>query len=359
MPIVDMNRITVVGLRRDRDRMLQALARVGAIDIEDVSSMGRPALMAPHALPEGEDSDNIAVGTGSDSPEAQALIRAQEAAARLETLIGLCSRLAPDNKKKKLASRRSMSGAAFIESIEREPEIWAVADAISQLRSQAAAARGQIARMNATADLLHPWAGVPVGLGLDGTRLTRIWLGYVPAGARYDDFAAALTAQIPRIHIGLLNADAATVRLAVVAMREDEERVRTLLKEHSFTAMPVQGESGTPDEILTRIGADRARLETEIESLEAQSVALMAHRPDFEVLYDHYAMEIDRLRSAARLRHTRSAFILSGWIPATLGAETERGLRDRFTVAVEQRAALDGENVQVLLENIPDRKSVV
>ena len=353
MPIVDMNRITVVGLRRDRDQLLQSLARVGAIDIEDVSAMGRPALLAPPLLPEVEGSDNIVPASGADSPEALALVRAQEAAARLEALIALCSRLAPEQKKKKLASRRSMSGADFIESVEREPEIWAAADAIQQLRSQAAAARGQISRMGATADLLQPWAGVPFDLASDGTRLTRVWLGFVPAGARYDDFAAALAAEVPRVHISILHGDAATVRLAVVAMREDEEQVRVILKAHSFTAMPVQGETGTPDEILARIGAERIRLEAEIETLEAQSVVLMARRPDFEVLYDHYAMEIDRLKSAARLRHTRSSFILSGWIPAMLGAETERGLRARFTVAVEQRSPVDGENVPVLVENIP------
>ncbi|HEY5466787.1 MAG TPA: V-type ATP synthase subunit I, partial [Clostridia bacterium] len=94
-------------------------------------------------------------------------------------------------------------------------------------------------------------------------------------------------------------------------------------------------------------------LSDEIDTLEAASVSLAARRADFEILHDYYLMETDRLRSATRLRHTRSAFILSGWVPASMGAEIARGLGERFTVAVELREPNPDEDIPILMENIP------
>lgn len=345
MSIVNMEHITVVGLRRDRDRLLQALAAVGAVDIDDASGLGKP------------ESSEYAVGPlaspGAAPAEVPGTARAEEAVSRLESLIALCGSLAEAPKKRAFASRRRVSAEEYRAVVAREKEIWAFADRLTALRSRISEERARSARTAVSRDLLLPWSGVAVDLSADGTRTARIWLGTLPAGKRYEDFTAELADRIPASHVEVLSSDSAQVRLAVVVLRSAEDEAQALIKAHGITPIPVQGESGRPDGILSRLEAEIASLSDSIAEMESESARLAAIRPDFEVLYDHYLMELERLRAAARLRSTREAFVLSGWIPASLGAETERGLLDRFKVAVERRRPLSGEDVPVMMRNIP------
>ena len=351
MAIVDMERITVVGLRHDRDPMLRALARAGVIDVEDVSGRGDAGLSAGLAEElQPVDSD---LSDPSGNPDAEALERAREAAQRLETMITLCSRIAPETKKKGLSSLRRVSREDVEAVVGHRGEIWAAAEELQHERSAIAADRGQIARLDATVELLTPWSGIPLRLEEEGTARTRIWLGSVPSGQHQEDFETALAASDRKIHIETLAADTGVVRIAVVALREDEDEVRTLLKTTGFVSIPVQGETGTPDEVLTRIIAERRSLEESVAHREARSIEIAGMRPSFEILYDDCLAEIARLESATRLQHTRSTFVLAGWIPAKMSPETVRGLGDRFTVAVETRKPAPDENVPVLMDNVP------
>jgi V/A-type H+-transporting ATPase subunit I len=239
MAIVEMERITVVGLRRDRDPMLRALSRAGVIDIEVVSELrdtGRSAGLAEELMP--------ALPDPSGNPDAEALERAREAAQRLETLISLCSRIAPETKKKGLSSLRRVSREEVEHVTGPRSEIWSAADELQQERSAIAADRGQIARLDATAALLTPWAGIPLRLEEEGTDRTRIWLGTIPSGQQQEDFASAIAANGLKIHIETLAADTGIVRIAVVALREDEDEIRTLLKTTGFVSIPVQVKPG-------------------------------------------------------------------------------------------------------------------
>ncbi len=366
MAIVEMKRVTVVGMRRDRDALLAALARAGVIDVEDLSdaaataNAGAGAVTAAATASAGagaatdaaEDATSPTVPETGDPGQAEQA-RAHETAQRLESLIALSAQIAPEAKKRGLASRRRVSPTQVASAAARREEILADAMELQQVRAAIAADRGQIARLEATASLLEPWAGVPLRLDEDGTRRTRVWPGSIPAGPRFDEFMTQIAAAGPRVHVEVLSQQDGLARLAVVALHEDENAVRPLLKTGGLAPIPVQGERGTPDEVLARLAAERQALRDGIARLEQRARELAARRPDFEILYDLTLADIARLDSAARLRHTRSTFELAGWIPATLADETLRGLRDTYTVAVSVRAPRDDEDVPTLMENIP------
>ena len=73
MPIVDMSRITAVGLKQDRDAILDALTSVGAVDVEDVSNIHPDTEMPIESWEANPDKDGIA--SSPEWAQAQAMHR--------------------------------------------------------------------------------------------------------------------------------------------------------------------------------------------------------------------------------------------------------------------------------------------
>ena len=342
MPIVDMSRITVVGLKKERDDVLDALTVVGAVDLEDVSGPDS----GPDMLPEpGED------GTGRG---VHGLEDAQEVLAQLDHAIQVSNRLVPPAKKKMFASFRSVSADTHKETLARADEILKKAERMEEIRLMRSTLRGQLARVQAAYDLLIPWADIPIDLSVDGTGQTRIHLGSLPSGPRLEHFRDDLTETVQPVHIEPLASDAATARIAVIHLRRDDTAVRRLLKEHGFNPAPSYGTATLPADQLKEAASERQKLEQQVSEQDDEATRLAAaYRDDFEILYDHYLNRVSRLQAAFRLHRTRSTFALSGWVPTRLSPDVVRGLQDRFVVAAETRLPMAGEDYPIMLENVP------
>ncbi len=352
MPIVKMSRFTLAGLLSEREGVLLALQRLGAVQIEDAST---------------QLDAWVAVDDDSTSPPSVAGSRievqtAEGCTARLASLIANTVRALP-KKKSLFTIRRKVRKSVFEEAASREREIWDVVEQLEKSFSRISHLRGQRTRLTAAIDVLEPWRDIPFDLSEDGTDRVRVWVGSMPAGERFDGFRSELAARHAESHVVVLPPFSGAspsskveepVRFLVAVMREEEEDVRSLLKSHAFLQIPAHGEQGTPAEVIARLQAEFAGIETELDESEAACMAMgTASLVDFEILHDLWFMKLEHANANTRLGETGSTFVISGWVPEGLSQKVEQGLHSRFTVAIATRPPMPGEDFPVLLKNHP------
>lgn len=335
MPIVKMDRMTLVGLADDRDAVIDALMHLGAIEVIPQPAAEKPETGEPVSLLE------------------DSLSQTQNSLSRLERAIALAKKIDP-KKKPLFTLRRAVTAEKFSGTAERERQIM---DQVSQLeRNQALLDDLHIRqhRLSATNELITPWIDFDLDLSIQGTEHVRYFLGSLDHAALIGELESVFQEEAPETMILPLDSDInlpGSLRVIIAVWLPRAAIVQSHLRRLSFNPLPLQGESGTPRQIFSHNEAQLAEIADDMERVTSENQVLAASLEDFETLYDNLTIRLDRLQEIARLSSTRSTFWLDGWIPSNLVAAVTDALSSRFTLAAQSRPALPDEEYPVLLKN--------
>ena len=338
MPIVKMDRLTVVGLDKDKDSILDALMRLGALEI-----IGQP--------------EGTLLAAGSNTTDnLDPITQLQSILTRLEKTIELSRKLNTE-KKPMFSSKRQVSSIDFLSISSRETEIMDRVRQIEHNQGQIAELSIQKHRLQSNQLLLEPWQDLEMDLAEQGTEHVRLFLGSFDTPEQLDALTAQLQEDAPETLIRTIADGETGLRCAVATWKPRGNLVLGHLRRFGFNSMPLQGEKGTP---LQQIGQNREQLaviESELEKLAADNLDLASFGHEYETLHDALTIRYDRLQALAGLTGTHSTFWLEGWVPTHLVKEITRGLKERFLVAFDHRPALPGEEYPILFNNNPLVKS--
>lgn len=336
MAIVKMSKLSVVGLASDREAVVDALMRLGAVEMIEQNEFQT----------EGSSMDQ-AVGS-ANMPTLPNL--PANALSRLEMAIHRASLLKPV-KKQMFSGRRRVDSDQFIQVAQREQEIL---DQVSQMEHNLAEIgnlRTQLAVQQNRISLLEPWHSLNMDLAEQGTEHVSVFLGSLHAADQLETLRSQLQQEAPESMIEVLASGQDYLCCAVAVWKPQASVVLSVLHQTGFNAMPMQGESGTPAELLAEAGKQIAVFDGKIALLEQDNRNLAAQAADFELLHDFLLIRSDRLQAAALLSSTYSTFMLQGWVPTHLAAAVMKGLQSAFLVAVESRPAGPDEEYPILLRN--------
>ena len=345
MSIVKMDRITVIGLRQEQTAVIEALMRLGAIDIDEEAGPDRQAALPEQtgvrvvslSVPEPGDADAPA----GDLPQLMA---------RLQQAIAACAKIRP-LKMPFLAKKRSVTAGQFQLVIGSQMSILADLARFEESGSRIAEIDSQLVRLQSTAAMLAPWAGLRLDLSYKRSLKTRSFLGSFKTRHDLESLESILQNEAPESITQVLSEDETGLQVHIITLRIRENLVLAGLRRSNFAFLPVQDESATPRELLDRIRAEQGELLADRERETGRRYAIAGRLVDFEMLHDHLQMQNDKALVLGRLAETGRTFYLKGWIPSNLAASLERSLMQHFTVAVESRPARPDEPFPILLRN--------
>ena len=336
MPIVKMDRMTLVGLVDQREAIIDALMHLGALEI------------IPQGSVEKSDSPD------SLSPLDHSITLTHNSLSRLERAIAL-SKVIDAKKKPMFTLRRSVAADIFHGTAEREQEIL---DQVSQLERNSAMQdelRVRQHRLTSANELLAPWVDFDLNLADQGTENVRFFLGSLDNAALIEELEKIFAEEAPEtIVLPLDGGDSnlpGSLRVIIAVWQPRSTIVQAHLRRLSFNPLPLQGESGTPREIYDHNAAQLVEIGSELDRLTEENTNLAAYLEDYETLFDNLTIRLDKLQEISRLAGTRSTFWLEGWIPAHLSPAVADALSGRFTVAVQSRPAKSDEEYPILLKN--------
>lgn len=294
MAIVEMKKLRLLALKRDRGRILSAFQRLRCVHVAECGDA---------------EAKDFAPAPSARREELETLIaRLDWAIARVsaydpikKSMFALKPELTEDDLIAAQASRADvMDIVARLEEIERT---------FGDLRTRETRERAQIAS-------LAPWKALDAPLeSIGSTAQAYSALVSVPARA-WKTFDAGLKAFGVEPEVEEISRDGAGVNAFVAVHRLDCDALDALVRETGAVQADFPGLRGTPEANvgqlsgrLSRIQEVRARLQGEIEGFGARTQEL-------KLLRDALSLECQQYEASARFLETDSAFLLTGWTPA-------------------------------------------
>lgn len=290
MAIVKMKKLTLLGMRAEREPILRALQTMQCLEVTEL---------------QGETAELIGrVETGHDSSDLQRVKWALDKLAKYDKekkpMFGQYPNIAPEESARVLEQRQDiMALTTRMENIERE---------LSELR-------GQETRIRTSAQQMAPWQGLDASPdALAASHTVMQMAGEVPT-RNLQTLSDALSPYPAIIStVGTLQ-DKSLVYVAV--HHSAKENALPLMEEAEFVRENFsQLGSLTPSEFSAGLQAQEKDIAARREQLAKDTESLALHIPEFKILHDLLSLQISQNHAAGKSAQTATTFLLEGWVPA-------------------------------------------
>ncbi|MFR9191072.1 MAG: V-type ATP synthase subunit I, partial [Anaerotruncus massiliensis (ex Togo et al. 2019)] len=327
MAVLQMQRISICALKKDRKSILETLQRRGVVEISDLALQDSVF----------EKADTSAVRSQFEKD----LSAVNQALEVLDAYSPVKSSLLSS-----LEGRGPLTADEYAAFGERADDVLAQALRLNALSKKIAENRAEVLKLETQLDA-RPSSGLDVPL--------QFW-GRAPGGV-IGSFPEDLSSTR---FIRIAGQADATVNVDLVSHSQDQTCVFIVAR-----ARGGRGRRGaalsfwpasrppSPAERKKLLEAETARANEAIEAARMEIVSRGGDRPDLKLLADYLRLRAEKYDVIGRLMQSRRAFILSGYVTARNARPLSEELSSKFDVAVELTAPGPDEDVPVVLKNNP------
>lgn len=305
MAIVKMKKLQVIAVRDQRDALMQALMRLGCVQVHEPDGML-------------EDPDVAALLR----PERTGLVADRTREGEVFAAVKVLEKYAPE-KKKLLSSRPEVREDEFLDPQARERDL-ALAEKINDWDAQLRRISADESRLRAEIESLRPWEPLDIPLTGAGTKTCGVILASAPADTEMEAVADAVDQVCPEEQIFLVSGDEQQRCFVVVAMRPELDSVAEALRTAGCAQVSFPGEAGTAREGIAAREKQLADMAAQKQELTALVAAEGPNAAALRLTADRLAAEVARDEAVERLRGTDSIVALEGWCPAEDVAKAEK-----------------------------------
>ena len=336
MAVVEMRKLTVIGLNSSRTPFIHELMHLGVVEID--SNEG--AINDEEWMP-----DIFRTSNSADVSRLEADI------SRVSTALEAIGKY--DTAKKTLfPSRIKLDRGDFaklMDSIKTETELNV--DKAVETYKDIADRRTEINRLRGLIAGLKPWETLDIPLEMNETEHALVQLGAAPVKTDTVQMTADVQAAAPSVIVQEVSKDKQQKYYTFICLKEEKEQLLEALRPYNFSAVTLADQKGTATEAMHRYEKEIEKNEKNIAEDEEILKKLVAYREHIEFLYDSLMMRRDRARVVGDMISTEMVFYFDGWMPAKAQPEVEALLKEyEFYYNIEEPDP-DDESVPVLLQN--------
>lgn len=330
MAMLQMQRIFIYALKKDRKPILELLQRRGVVEISDDIA-----------------EDNVFKKT--DVSNARISFDKNISAAR--EAVEILDRYIPE-KKSMLAAlngRKEVRTEEYDTFKEKYVQTVQTANRVLSYYKEIAEAKAEILKLETQAEILTPWMDLDIPLNFSGTKYTKSFIGTLSKEWSLEAIYEALSEFMP-VNVDIISSSKEQTCIFVLCSKDKAEGVYDKLRAIDFSHPSVSADKA-PAEQLALVDKQIAENKTVIKEAEEAIIALAQHREDLLFLQDYDRMRSDKYEVIGQIAQTKNIFVLSGYIPARDVKDLTEDLNKRFQLAIEIESPEDNEEVPVLLKN--------
>ncbi|RCX17486.1 V/A-type H+-transporting ATPase subunit I [Anaerobacterium chartisolvens] len=335
MAVVEMNKISLIGLNKDKDNIIHSLMKMGVCEVigahDKLSSEKWEGLVAADGDMEGVgslDADIERIGLVLDSIEKYHV-----------------------RKRGMFEFKRCVARTELDEVLNRRGKLEELVDSVMIYNERLSALKAEKNRKVSLIASLEPWQSLQIPLEITSTRTCKISIGVIPFSHSSDAFAGDLEGQAEAAHVELLNSDREQSYFLVIYHNKAQEAVMKVWKNYGFSKVVFKDLKGTAQDNIKEAAAVIQSIDKEYGEVEAAICALESERPQLEVLYDYLVLQRDKKKALGKLVKTEKTFMLEGWIPEEMGEQIKAGLEKRWDCLINIAKPEEGEEFPILLSN--------
>lgn len=295
MAIAEMQKFNLVAMSYDKEAVLNALQRTGAVEVK------------LHA--ETEDTSVPPV----DADELRAYISHLESA--LSLLSGAVENYNQDNKIKSgvLKDGFDVSYSEFMAAGDKKAEMDCLAVRIEALSSEKNDLQAELSAAKRTLLAARVYSALEVPFSFFSDTLhARVKLGTVPAAVREE--LLKNFAEQDLVCAEVLASDAETALLCVVFHREIAAEAEGRLSDFGFSPCPFEGEKTGAENYASLCGKVKA-IERGLKANEYAMYELNTQIRPLKVYCDYLGFQLEKEELSDKLRATERTFLLEAYVP--------------------------------------------
>lgn len=334
MAVLQMQKICICALKRDRKEVLELLQAAGVMEISqeaaEESGFGK--------------MDTLASRQAFDRNAAAA----DQALEVLQSYVPEKTSMFAALEGKALTGKKRFQAAA-----ENAGEVLGDAHRILALNKQAAEQKAGVSKLEAKIESLVPWMGLGIPLKCQTTKTAQILVGTVGNQMTLEQLYQAVAERAPEIDgldIEILGADRDQVCVTAVCLKKDAERLEEALRTVGF-ARPSQTLDVAPDEYVEELKVQIEKLKKETEATENEIKAYGEKRESLKLTSDYFRLRAQKYEILGGILQSEKTFILTGFVPKRSVEALQAELTSKFDLAFEAADVPEEEEAPVLLSN--------
>lgn len=335
MAVVEMRKLTVIGLNSSRTPFLHELMHLGVVEINSQEGVINDEEWMP---------DIFRTSNSADVSRLEADI------ARVNTALEAIDKY--DTTKKPLfRSRETMERSAFathMDATKTDTEMNVDKAVLSY--KNITDGQSEINRLRALIAGLKPWEKLDIPLEMNETEYAAVLLGATPAKTDTAKLILAVLEAAPGAMVWEVCSDKQQKYYSAICLKEEKEQILEALRPFNFTVVSLAGQKGTPTEAIHHYETEIEVIQEEIAESEKALAALAPARQNIEYLYDSLMMRRDRAKVVGDMLSTETVFYFDGWLPAAAQPEVE-ALLHNYEFYYDIQEPQPDEEVPVLLHN--------
>lgn len=341
MAVLQMQRINICALKKNRKAILERLQELGAMEI-DIQ------------LEDDSGYEKLDVGNSKATFEKQA----QAADRALEIL----QQYAPEKKGMldSLAGKPLIEKELFDKAARSQDNYIETARRIVSLDKQIAEQNANILKLQNQMETLVPWLSLTVPVSYTGTRKTAVLIGTIAGAVTLEgiyELVARYAPEVEAVDAQVISADKDYTYVAVVCLAAEAQAVEEALRAGGF-ARPAQAVNKVPAEYQKELQAEVAASEKEVERLQAEIMTYADKRQELRLVSDYYRVRAEKYDILGQIPQTTNTFALSGYVPAHLADAFMKEISENYDAVVELEEIKEEEEPPVLLKNNAFSESV-
>ena len=331
MAVLQMQKINICGLKKDRKSILEILQSSGVMEVTKTAE---------------EDSVFQKMDTMSYRQmfEKNALLADQA----LEVL----QNYAPE--KKSGLEGKALEEVAHFKRMEKECET--ILKSVKQILSyekKIAESKASILKVESQIEGLTPWLNLDIPMKFSGTRKSAVLIGTMTGTVTLEQIYEAVAEKEPSLEafdVTILGTDKDQTCIVAVCLKKDATKLEDALRAVSF-ARPSQAVANIPVQQVEDWKNQIQGLKAEIKSLEEQIRSHKDQKKDFEMLSDYYRIRAQKYQVLGDLLQSKKTFLVTGYVPQKDVAQLEEKLVSHYDLAFEQEEIGKEEEPPILLKN--------
>jgi V/A-type H+-transporting ATPase subunit I len=329
-----MEKLAVIGLKSEKERLLPKLMDLGMVEITDQTSMLDDDEWKNLAKPDGDEEAAAALESEINGVE-QAVELIKEYGTAKEPLI---------------FTRRAVKKSDFRKVMARREEISGKVAEISDLGEKIHSLNDRLNRNNSDIASMTPWEKYDLPLDVSRTERTFIDAGVVPSSTDMGSMKEAIDAEGVSASVTEVNRDKDMIYVSVISIDSDHAKVSDKLKEYGFTPAQFLGRPGTVKDNIDKLKAENEELEADVEAAKKSIAEFEKDRGDIECYHDQLKLEYEREAVQMSMLQTEKTFNFEGWVPSKCKKKVDKAL-DEAGCVYEYREPEEGEEPPVLLKD--------
>lgn len=340
MAVLQMQKVSICALKRDRKAILEKIQSMGIMEVSQIQ----------------EDIQGL---EKMNTQTARSMF--EKNAASAETALGILAEYVPEKSSMfaSLEGKKLVDKESFEQAVERKDKVMSVAASIISQQKKIGEYRANIQKLENQIESLEPWMNLDVPMAFRGTKKTAFLPGSFSQELTLEDIYGMIlegAQEAVGADVAILSSGKDGTYVAVLCLREDEEEVEEALRKGGFSR-PSQLTAQIPARAKESLQNQIQDLKEEIKKCQEEISRYAYERTNLRLVSDYFRARAQKYEVLGTLPQSRSAFLISGYVPKKAVAALEKAL-DKFVLSMEVEEVPEDEEAPVLLKNNKFTESV-